>query len=252
MRYFRAFSRSRRPYRRASPFRRFVRGRKAEYPNNRRLTGMTAATQHLRSGARSVASIPSGIGYMPETLNTTLTYSDSGRISSALTEAIQVWRLNSLYDPDLTGVGHQPMGFDQIMGIYQYFRVNSVTVELIVRQRAAHGISVCMLPDVVGSATGFDNSNESPRVVGPVITASNQPANMLTATWKPHEILGIPYQDYAGDAIYNGTGAANPSSLAYWRFIVNSLDETTAIDCEYTVKISFRASFFGRTIPGRS
>jgi len=253
MRYFRASSRSRRPYRRASPFRRFVRGRRREFPNNRLMTGLTAATAHLKSGSRSVASIPHGLGFLPETLNTSLIYTDSGRITSVLTESIQAFRMNSLFDPDLTNVGHQPNGFDQLMGIYQYFMVNRVDVELTVRQRTAHGISVVMVPDVVGgTSVSYDNTNENPRLVGPVITASNQPAAMLTATWKPHEILGITYQDYSGDAIYKGTGAASPSSMAYWRFVVNSMDDTTAIDFEYSVKITFRCSFSGRTIPTRS
>lgn len=34
-----------------------------------------------------------------------------------------VFNLNSVFDPDRTGVGHQPMGFDQLAGLYNKYRV---------------------------------------------------------------------------------------------------------------------------------
>lgn len=41
------------------------------------------------------------------------------------TPAKYVFRGNDLYDPDYTGTGHQPMGFDQWMGWYDHFVVIS-------------------------------------------------------------------------------------------------------------------------------
>lgn len=34
-----------------------------------------------------------------------------------------VFRLNSLYDPDLSGGGHQPLGFDQLSPLYTFYTV---------------------------------------------------------------------------------------------------------------------------------
>ena len=32
-------------------------------------------------------------------------------------------RLNSLFDPNLSGLGHQPRGFDQLMAVYEKYTV---------------------------------------------------------------------------------------------------------------------------------
>ncbi len=47
----------------------------------------------------------------------------SGGIAST-----QVYRLNSLFDPDRTGGGHQPLGFDELMPLYDHYTVISAKV----------------------------------------------------------------------------------------------------------------------------
>ena len=46
------------------------------------------------------------------------------------TPGVYVFRSNSCYDPNFTGTGHQPRGFDQIMTMYQYIAVRECQMEV--------------------------------------------------------------------------------------------------------------------------
>jgi hypothetical protein len=44
--------------------------------------------------------------------------------------ALYAFRSNSCFDPNFTGIGHQPRGFDQIMAMYQYLAVREAQIEI--------------------------------------------------------------------------------------------------------------------------
>jgi hypothetical protein len=70
----------------------------------------------------------------PDRLRTQLRYSDSFGIAS-VTGAVgaQKYRSNSIYDPDQTNAGHQPLYFDTYAAIYDHYAVigSTIKVELI-------------------------------------------------------------------------------------------------------------------------
>lgn len=42
----------------------------------------------------------------------------------SLTPVSHVFSMNGMYDPDITGIGHQPLGFDQLLGVmYDHYTV---------------------------------------------------------------------------------------------------------------------------------
>jgi len=57
-------------------------------------------------------------------------YSDFRTMTASTNQAEYVYRLNSLFDPDFTGVGGQPDGFDQWKALYNNYRVVACGVEV--------------------------------------------------------------------------------------------------------------------------
>jgi hypothetical protein len=52
--------------------------------------------------------------------------------------ALQLWNLTGLYDPNQTGTGHQPLGFDQWLGLfYNYYCVVEAYWDVIVYSQSA-------------------------------------------------------------------------------------------------------------------
>jgi len=64
-----------------------------------------------------------GVGF-PDQLRCTLRYSDGGvQFTGSIAPSAQVFRANSLFDPDLTGSGSQPEYFDQLAAVYGQYCV---------------------------------------------------------------------------------------------------------------------------------
>lgn len=70
---------------------------------------------------KTINTVNRSLNPIPQRYITKLKYATTTTLSSLITS----WRynLNSLYDPDRTGGGHQPYGFDQLAGLYNRYRV---------------------------------------------------------------------------------------------------------------------------------
>lgn len=113
-------------------------------------------TKRARRPYRSIikrnrfAGVPSG---MPKQRRAFLRYCEQINITStAGALATNVFRANGVFDPNHTGIGHQPMGFDQWAGLFNHYIV------------VGSKISIAM--------TSADTSNTNPSVFGVYLTDS--------------------------------------------------------------------------------
>jgi len=85
----------------------------------------------------------------PARVKKMLRYSTSIGASSttgAITST-QVFRANDLFDPDFTGTGHQPMGFDQLMVFYNHFCVTKAKIRCVFKNTAGSAPTACLRVD---------------------------------------------------------------------------------------------------------
>jgi len=66
----------------------------------------------------------------PDVLAVKMCYNDVRPITAVGNEGVYTYRMNSVFDPDFTGVGGQPEGFDQLKALYSRYRVMALGVDV--------------------------------------------------------------------------------------------------------------------------
>lgn len=150
-------------------------------------------------------------------MRATLRYAQQVPLNATTSPVGHTFALNGLYDPDISGVGHQPMGFDQYMAFYQKYRVNKVKVNAWFVNDTDASTSC----QYVGLQI-HENSGWSPadcetilergrccfKPVGP--RTSSLSAAHLAISWDAEK-----WYDASKDGEYQGTSSANPVEICY-------------------------------------
>lgn len=147
--------------------------------------------------------------------------------------AQQLFAANGLYDPDITGTGHQPMGFDQFMVIYSTYTVTASKIELFAYNKDSGTSQI--LTCIAGYFTGVvyaDKAIEQGEAtwvhMGP--RGSNKEIATLSNKWNLKSQAGNAAG--VGEPVDGGSSGANPTALAYFNVIAdpNNATDTAAID----------------------
>jgi len=188
------------------------------------------------------------VGSFPSRARIPLRYVAYYRINpGVLTGTDTIFSLNSIFDPDVSGAGHQPREFDTWATLYAKYRVHSCTATLMARQRAAHGLNVWMIPS--NSSATFATANipsELPRAVKVGMTGSSQPIVEKTEKFDCHAILGVTKAQYVAN---EGTAAlvtADPAEAVYLHIWAQQPDATTVLDFEFELVLTYDCEFFDR------
>lgn len=166
----------------------------------------------------------------------------------------QAFRLNNLYDPDYTGSGHQPYGFDQIYPLYQKYQVNKCKATLIWMTSGGTaeliGAYKCQVNSNAGNLTGItcDYATEQPQTSTVIISGEgNNRVVEQNFTISIPKLFGIKKTEYKDDAYisqnYSGSEPVNPAWLIISAGSPSAIAGQTVL-CQ--VILEYHATFFGR------
>lgn len=155
-----------------------------------------------------------------------------------------VFNLNSIYDPNRTGVGHQPYGFDTLATLYNRYRVIACGWRI---QPAAAAVSAgtafqiaCMPANETLAMFTMSEMKENPRskyvfqsVGGGIVTLSGK-------CYIP-SLVGRTKAQYMADDRYQADVTTSPSELALLNILSATNGDTPAplgiqVVLEYTVE----------------
>lgn len=136
--------------------------------------------------------------------------------------ATQVYHLTSLFDPDFTGAGHQPIGFDQIMPMYDHFTVIGARVRVTATNTdtAQAQTILLQLKDSVTLSTNVEEILENGMTRWTVLSAEGGGSDTKTLTYNfsAKKFYGKSPMD--GDK-YQGTITSSPAEGAFLHVIVS-------------------------------
>jgi len=155
-----------------------------------------------------------------------------------------IFRMNSLYDPDLTSVGHQPIGFDQIMAMYDHYTVIGSRAKMTFtnNDQTYNARVIAYLKDSavpISSQTQIiENGMGRYTVLAPAGTGGS--TKSLSLNCSPSKFFGRKVMQ--GDK-YQGTSTTNPDDGVYMHLVAGPAS-TSAVDqstVDVTVLIQYVA-----------
>jgi len=123
------------------------------------------------------------------------------------------WNLNGLFDPNLTGTGHQPRGFDQLAALYNRYRVFRTRWEITFSPLGGSSVAALgcvMCSNAVGPATFNDCAEQTFSVVRPFSYPS---PITIRGSIDLAKLNGKTHQAYMADDTTQAIVSANPVEL---------------------------------------
>jgi hypothetical protein len=171
---------------------------------------------------------------------------------------VQLMMLNNVYDPNTTGVGHQPYGFDQLASFYGYYIVHRTRFRLLATT-IGNTSEVCVAYQLFPAVTGVtiagvsvDAATEKSAVttfnVGP---SGNDRSRMVSGVVDHHKVLGITPGQYKDNLDQYGSAVTTgPVVGSYLEVGIGSYTGSAGVSLAVQVVLDFDVEFYSpKTLP---
>lgn len=163
--------------------------------------------------------------------------------AAAATGTHYTWRLNSLYDPDFTGVGSTVMGWTQISAAYGLFRVLAVRVIVHFYNASAAQSTVGLLPGLNSTYTSdYLRWEAEPNCSSTMIQGNTGGARSMAVfdrTYDLPKIAGLSRKQYMTDMDFTHSTGANPARGLFVSCYMRGMSGT-AQSVGYVIRLIYR------------
>lgn len=151
--------------------------------------------------------------------------------------------LNSLYDPDQTGTGHQPYGFDQMAALFNRYRVYGVSYKVQGYQFNNPIRFGCVATNDTASPTNMATLIEYPRSKSAIQVNGGSTA-VITGYVNLPSLTGRTKAQYMADDRYQAQNNTNPQEALILNVMAQSLSDTALDSCTMLVTLNFHCEWF--------
>lgn len=150
---------------------------------------------------------------------------------------IYKWNLNSLFDPNRTGIGHQPYGYDQLSALYNRYRVISCKYVLSAISDSAN-IAYACLPanDTAAVISNVSEARENPRCK---FATQNPGGNLKVLKGNVYlpTLVGQTRTQYMSDDRFQAIVGSSPTELCVLNVFGQGLNDDPVFNPQITYNI---------------
>lgn len=190
------------------------------------------------------------VNFMPNSCIRKMRYVTGITINPAVSNrAAHCFMSNGLYDPDVTGVGNQPRGFDQIMAAYGKYTVLGSKIKVTQTTSVTGGngyVFLCHSKQVNPMASeplteaAFENTSLCKK---PLVLADSS-GNMRKVRFGAQVSLKKFHKTNIMDEDdYSGTVVSSPADPSYWTIYYQHINGSDPDSMHFLVEIEYIAVF---------
>lgn len=158
----------------------------------------------------------------------------------------------SVYDPDLTATGHQPLWYDQYANLYQSYRVWGISYKMTFQLENSHTLTLAFITHQ-STNTAESNFNtimerERKKVIAINYDIATRPVRGYISVPK---VYGMTNKEFVADDGFQSLIATNPAKMAY---LVNYMTckGSSNVTASQVVELVYHVEFFNRVQIGGS
>lgn len=196
-----------------------------------------------RKQVRNRTTVPVGLGF-PKKMVMTHSYVETVTFNTGATGGLAsyLFSCNSLYDPNASGTGHQPMYFDQMSALYDHYTVIGSMATIKLTNRVSNNpltINVGAFINDDTTVTGsIDSLRENSSVTNRIHQGNTIRPTVFKLKWSAKKTFG---GSILGNDDLQGNAAASPAEQSYFSIFADSSGANQQTQLDLTIEIKYIA-----------
>lgn len=183
-----------------------------------------------------------------------LVYSSKFTVGGAATGANATYQfnMNSLFDPDRTGVGHQPLGFDQLAALFEKYIVTQVDYKISLSNASSSQTAMYAIcaSDATTTTVNFAEQVEQGNArIGIMEPLSSVKIAGNVKNWIIH---GQTFEEYMGDDRNEAVFTATPSDISVLNICTCDGTTGTGVTLAGLIELTYYAWLRGSVLTASS
>lgn len=189
---------------------------------------------------RSTVNVNRALAPIAQRYLTTLKYAETYAPGNASGQSPWRINLNSIHDPNRSGIGHQPYGHDTLATLYNRYRVISCSYVVSVYSANGATLQLAALPaNEEFAGPSISDYRENPRCKF-LVQTPGAPLKVLKGKVYLPSLCGRTKQQYMADDRYQAQFGSNPAELAVLNINTQQFNESDITSAQVTYQLTLK------------